>query len=332
MKYRDMDDNGQLNFSDAPLVPGLSEAYSFMETGDFESALKIFDELVTTSMDSPGVVEGYRTTRFWLNRISDAVRLREGKTRADFYLYEWQSFLEYADSYNIQNSHSFRAAERFVYYTAAEHYNIAFQNEENPTNNIDLVLNLGTCFLKISEYSMAIDTLEYARSMYTANPLLLAMLGEAYYHTKEVPKSLLLFREAFFLDPSKIDLGLVKSEPVTRLYEISVEEKSGWGDPREWIPVYGHVTDFFYVKRHLTMQSIDMITRDVLSLEKNYHTMSIDRLRESNVLPRLINKYLWLFDFYKEQSYNFDNISEIRSRLIELDKKLFTPYFRNIKF
>ncbi|MFW5808179.1 MAG: tetratricopeptide repeat protein, partial [Spirochaetota bacterium] len=301
MKYRDMDDNGQLNFSDAPLTPGLSEAYSFMETGDFDSALKIFDQLILTNMDSPGVVEGYRTTRFWLNRITDAASIREGKDKADFFLCEWQSFLEYSDTHNIRDTHSFRAAERYVYYIAAEHYNIAFKKDENPTNNIDLVLNLSICFLKISEYSLAVDTLEYARTIYVSNPRILSMLGEAYYHLKEVPKALLLFREAFFIDPSMIDLTLIRSEPVSRLYDISVEEKSGWGDPREWIPVFGHVTDLFYVKRHLNMQMVDAISSDVYMLEKSYHTMSVDRLRESNVLPRLINKYLWLFDYYKEQ-------------------------------
>jgi tetratricopeptide (TPR) repeat protein len=326
-----MENNGQLNFSDVPNLPGLSNAYSYMEAGDFESALKVLDTLLNSHMEIPGVVEGYRTTRFWLNRTGDAAKLKDGKERADFYLYEWQAFLKYADEHELANSHSFRAAERFVYYTAAEHYNIAFQNDENPTNNIELVLNLATCFLKISEYSMAIDTLEYARSLYTANAKLLSMLGEAYYHTKEIPKALLLFREAFFINPSDINLELIRSEPVSRLYEISIKEKSGWGDAKEWIPIYGHLTDLFYVRRHLNSQTVDGITNDVYTLEKNYHTMSIDRLRESNVLPRLINKYLWLFDFYKEQSYNPDNLSEIRSRLIEIDKKLFTPYFKNIK-
>lgn len=326
-----MDKNGQLNFSDDSSVPGLNDAYGHLANGDFEPALKIFDSLLDTNQDIPGVEEGYRTTRFWLNRTDEAATLVEGKKTADFYLSEWQNFLEYAGTYRLKESNAFKSVEKYIYYTAAEHYKIAFQNEENPTDNIDLILNLAICFIKTGDFGLTVDTLEYARSTFTGDPRLLSLLGEAYYHLREIPKALLLFRESFFIDPSAIDLNFINADPIVRLKRISEEEKGGWGELCEWIPVFGHITDIFYVKRHLAMHTVEAISNDIYTLEKNIQSMSQDRVRSTNILPRLINRYLWLFDYFKEQNYNFENLTDIRSRLIELDKRIFTAYFKKIK-
>jgi len=326
-----MEENGQLHFSDDPIIPGLNEACSLIETGQLESALLILDGLLNKAPDAPGIEAGYRIARFWLNRAENINDIPDGKDTADFLLEEWQIFLDYARSNNLLNTHPFHAIEKYIHYTAGENYKLAFKNADNPTNNIDAILKLAICFMKLGDYNLTIDTLEYARSSSTANPELLALLGESYYHRRDIPKALLLFREAFFIDPTKIDLNILTAEPIIRLKEIAAEEKTGWGDVKEWIPVFGHLTDIFYVKRHLTMQAVDLITKDIYTLEKTYQTMSADRVRGTNTAPRLINKYLWLFDFYKEQNYNFENLSDIRSRLIEIDKKLFDPYFKNIK-
>ena len=61
--------------------------------------------------------------------------------------------------------------------------------------------------------------MEYARNSYNANARLLSILGEAYFHTDDIPKSLLYFREAFFVKPSDIDLELIKAKPVLELLE-----------------------------------------------------------------------------------------------------------------
>ena len=42
-----MDKNGQLTFSDDPLLQGTNEMYMFIESGDFNLAVKKLDELLT---------------------------------------------------------------------------------------------------------------------------------------------------------------------------------------------------------------------------------------------------------------------------------------------
>jgi hypothetical protein len=55
--------------------------------------------------------------------------------------------------------------------------------------------------------------------------------------------------------------------------------------------------------------------------------MNRSQVENSNIVPRLINKYLWLLDYYTLQNYNFDTITQIRDRLIKIDRKLFQEYF-----
>ncbi len=55
--------------------------------------------------------------------------------------------------------------------------------------------------------------------------------------------------------------------------------------------------------------------------------MNRTQMEGSNILPRLINKYLWLFDYYTLKSYNFDNVMQIQERLINIDRSLFQEYF-----
>ena len=56
--------NGQLTFSDDPLLQGTNEMYMFIESGDFSLAVKKLDELLTINPEYPGLAESYRVARF----------------------------------------------------------------------------------------------------------------------------------------------------------------------------------------------------------------------------------------------------------------------------
>lgn len=326
-----MENNGQLTFNDDPILPGINSAFSHLETGEFSTAVKEFSTFLDENPDYPGLADGYRTARFWENRSSDIKNLKEGRQTADFFMKEWEYFDKYCEEKNISQSNAYRAVQKFIFFTASEHYKIAFKNEENPTDNFNLLINLADCFLGLEEYKHAAETLEYCRSAYKTDTRLTTLLAESYFHLGEIPKSLLLFREAFFLNPQEIDMKKIKSEPIRNLYEHCVENISPDQDPREWIPVFAYLSDTFYVKHQLSNQAVDSITKDIYSLEKSYQMMSEDKLSKTNIIPRLINKYLWMYDYFNFQKYDFEALTDIRSRLIEINKDLFEPFFKNKK-
>ena len=324
-----MEDNGQLTFADDPLLPRCNDAYALIERGEFSAALAEFDSLMTDHPEYPGIIEGYRTSKFWDNRHDELVSLGQGKDTADFLMQQWNDFAAYAAEKTFTDTPAFKAAMKHVYFTAAHHYKIAFQTQQNPTDGFALLLNLGVCFITLGEYNLAVETLEYARTSSSVSARTLALLGEAYFHTGDIPKSMLLFREAFFINPAEIDLELIKSKPIQDIITHLEKIKPHADDIREWIPVAGYTEDIFYVKRQLNNQQVESIKRDIYNLEQNLKNMPSDKISKSPILPRIINKYLWMLDYFIFQKYDFQSISEIRSRLSVLDRDIFEPYFAN---
>lgn len=322
-----MDKNGQLTFADDPFLRGSNEVYQLIEEGDFRRAVKLLDELLGQDPEYPGLADAYRTARFWQNRLAGMASLQEGRETADFLMLEWEVYDDYARTRDMADSPAYRAAMRHVFFRASEHYKKAFQNQEDAAANFELLLNLGMCFLRLEEYRYAIDTLEYARSTYNANARLLFILAESYYHVDDVPRSLGFFREAFLVDPQAVDMSLVRTPPILELARLAGTEQPDSRDAREWIPVYGFLTDTFYVKSRLSRHYVEGLRREIYNLEVNYQAMTSDERRVSGVLPRLITKYLWLLDYYEFQNYNFENLQQIRDRLLAIDKDLFREYF-----
>ena len=178
-----------------------------------------------------------------------------------------------------------------------------------------------------SRSGCAIETLEYARSSHKNSAKLLAVLGEAYFHIDEISKSILYFKEAFFINPSEININLLKSKPIQNLIEIIHEMKPDCNDIREWIPIFGFTEDIFYMRRNLNNEQIETIKREIYSLEMNFQITGKDKIASSNITPRLINKYLWMLDYFNNQERDLESIAEIKSRLIQIDKDIFNKYF-----
>jgi tetratricopeptide (TPR) repeat protein len=324
-----METTGQLTFSDDPLLTGVNEIYLLIESGDFSAASEKADLLLTANPDYPGLSEAFRTSRFWQIRLEEAHKKPEGIDRATFLMDQWKEFSRYAEEKKLIDSSAFKSVQKFIYYTAAEHYKIAFHL--NQTERFGNLVSLGICFLMLGEYLHAVETFEYAKSSTKADAKIISLLAESYFQTGDIPKSLLLFREAFALDPSAIDLSLIHAKPVVDLLDLSKKLKPASSDPREWIPVAGHISDLFYVRRQINNQQLDAIKKEIYNLEKNYQSLTIEQKNISQTTPRLITKYLWLYDYYSFQTYNYDNASQIRDRLIEIDKGIFVDYFKNVK-
>jgi tetratricopeptide (TPR) repeat protein len=324
-----MDRNGQLTFSDDPLLLGINEIYLLIEEGNYSRAIKKLDQLMDIDPDYPGLTDSYRTAKFWANRSNELNEMGKGKQTADFLMREWQDFKEYAEKNDLVNSTAYISAMKNIFFNASEHYKIAFKEQESTADNFELLLNLGMCFLILEEYKASIETLEYARSSNKNNAQLNALLGEAYFNMNEISRSLLFFKEAFFINPSEIDLTPLKSKPIKDLLKISTERKPGCKDIREWLPVFGFIEDIFYSRRNINSEQIETIKREIYSLEKNFQTLSKERIKESNIIPRLINKYIWMLDYFRFQNYNYESISDIKNRLIQLDGEIFEDYFRD---
>ncbi len=323
-----MDNNGQLTFSDDPLQQESAEIYQLISEGNFQEAIKKADQLMNLNPDFPGVVEAYRTAKFWSNREQEIKQTGEGKKTADFLMEEWVAFEDYASYKEMKSSSAYKSAMRYIFFKAAEQYKLAFQHNEETNDKFDLLINLGECFLRLKEHKYAIETLEYAMTSYKSNAKLLFILGESYYHIDDIPKCLLYMREAFQIDPSKIDLSLIEAKPILEIIDAIKASGKNVRDVREWIPIFGFLTDIFYVRRNLNKHQVESLKREVFNLENSLGRMNSDDIEATNILPRIINKYLWLLDYYEHQNMNIENTDQIKNRLLSFDKELFQEFFR----
>ena len=323
-----MEKDGQLTFNDDTVVAASNESLSLIEAGDFARALDRIDPVVSADPDHPGLAEIYRTARFWITRMEESSRRTTGKDRANFLMDQWNFFTDYSKDKGGAGSAAYAAARKFIFFTACEEYKEAFRQNENPTEKFENLINLGVCFITLGEYRNAIETLEYAKSSHRSDSRLTSLLAESYFHAGDVPKSLLLFREAFSTEPSQIDLAIISAPPIKEIIEAAKKIKPRATDIREWIPVIGYVTEVFYVKRQVNMPQFEAIKRDVLSLERSYQSLSPDQRDVSNVTPRLLNKYLWLYDYFAFQAQSSEHCSQIRDRLCAIDAGLFTDFFK----
>jgi tetratricopeptide (TPR) repeat protein len=324
-----MEKNGQLTFTDDTLLSDVNEAHQFLETGDFVNAAARSDVLLNSHPEYPGLAEIYRVARYWQPRMEEAFLKDEGIDRANFLMDQWNTFMDYAHEKKIGESSAFGSARKYIYNMTAEHYKIAFHlNQAEKFGNL---MNLGICFMNLGEYRQAVDTFEYAKSSIKTDARLFSLLAESYFQIGEIPKSLLLFREAFFIEPTLVDMSMVTAKPVLDLIDLVKKYKPAAADPREWVPVIGHIHDIFYVKRQLNTQQLESIRKEVYTLERTYQSLKPENKNVVGTTPRLITKYLWLYDYYSYQNYNFENASQIRDRLLELDRDLFIEYFRTQK-
>jgi tetratricopeptide (TPR) repeat protein len=323
-----MDDNGQLTFSDDPLLRESAEIYQLISEGNFNEAVKIADQLMNINPDYPGLTDAFRTAKFWANREKEIRKIDEGKKAADFLMNEWKVFEDYASQKDMKSSSAYKSAMMHIFFKASEQYKIAFKLNEETDSNFELLINLGECFLRLKEYKHAIETLEYAMSSYKSDAKLLFILGESYYHIDDIPKCLLYMREAFQIDPSQVDLTLIEAKPILEIIETVQNCGRNIKDIREWIPIFGVLTDVFYVRRNLNKHQVESLKREVFNLENSLTRLSIDDIDATNVIPRLLNKYLWLLDYYEHQNVNAENREEIKSRLLNLDKDLFDDFFK----
>jgi len=323
-----MDNNGQLTFSDDPLLQESAEIYQLISEGNFQEAIKKSDQLMSINPEFPGVVEAYRTAKFWANREKEIKKTGEGKKTADFLMMEWNAYEDYASYKDMKASSAYKSAMRYIFFKASEQYKLAFQRNDETDNQFDLLINLGECFLRLKEYKYAVETLEYAMTSYKSNAKLLFILGESYYHLDDIPKCLLYMREAFQIDPSQIDITLIEAKPITDLIEVIRNSGKNVRDVREWIPVFGFLTDIFYVRRNLNKHQIESLKREVFNLENSLSRMNSDDIEATNIIPRIINKYLWLLDYYEHQNINIENTEQIKNRLLSFDKDLFQEYFK----
>lgn len=155
---------------------------------------------------------------------------------------------------------------------------------------------------------------------------ILAELADCYAFCGEARFSKVFFREAFFINPSAIELQFLESEVICRL--IQKVESMGYkpGEVAEWIPVYGVLDGVLNIKRELRSFEFGQLKQKIFLLESEVREKPDDQ--RIKLVPRLINHYFWLIDHYVNTNEDKAKIDDVLLRIKVLDKNIYNSYVK----
>lgn len=301
----------------------LTKANGFLNAGRPEEAKQLLQIAAETALDSKEILFALNCCHFMINSIRQAESAEDSFESGEIIINEWKSFESTAARDHMPQTILY-SARRGFFTLALENYS-KLANEQDPRQRAEICRKIGLCYKKFGEYETAKNCLLEANSLFSGSAAVLAELADCFALCGEERKAKVLFREAFFLDPQKIDLCFLDSELICCLIR-KVSDKGLTGAVlQEWIPVYGVLFGIFTVKRELRSQEVGRLKQEIYAKENE----SKDPSSDINILtPRLINLYFWLIDHYVLTNTEQSKINQILLKIKILDPAIYSLFVK----
>jgi tetratricopeptide (TPR) repeat protein len=307
-------------YSEKSVVKGLiQKAYDRLKAADADGARAALEEALGADFEDAEPEFALKCLTWWQERMKNPSGLQSGKDKQEslyenggFLLSQWKSFYGFLDRIGgyQQYDNCLYAVKHFVFFRALSFFRDILGNGENQ-HDPGLLLMVGRCYKGVGSYEEARNYLEQAARFRREDGETLSELADVNALLEESRAAKALFREAFFLDPQGIELRNLESEMIVRL-SARVRE-IGWTGQEllEWIPVYGSIYGVFSVKRELKLAELGKLKQTIFSLENEIRSASEKQL----LVPRLINRYLWLIDHLENVHGDPSLIEEIMLKI-----------------
>ncbi len=270
------------------------------------------------------MISGLKCSRFWIERSVRIESFSDDSLALSEYLYkEWRvfkNFISRLDNHFEQGLYSIRI---WLFQTALSGYLSSFR--DGSFSDDELLLRIGRCYKGIGDYDKAREYLESASRKRRDDAEVMAELADIYAFINETKISKAFFREAFYLDPQKVDIDFLESGLMTRLIERIVE--IGYSEVllKEWIPVYGVLWSVFNIKRELKPLEFGKLKQSIFSLENRIKETE-SRDERDILIPRLINRYFWLIDHYIITKDSREKIEDVLRKIHAIDDSVYEQY------
>ncbi len=268
--------------------------YETLKTGELAQAEELATSAMEEAIDDSDIEDILKLIRFWQNR-SEMFEFSEEDNSGEKLFYEWDRFIDFCVDNKIQNKKAFYAVKSFVFKTIVELLIESYKL--TPFRDRETLILLGQSFYEIGIMDKAIETLEYANTAYPQpqDPRVWLLLGDLYAEAGEHDLAMVMFNEAFFYYPQSIQLDSVEYPPVQKLRKMIAEDGFAEEDVPEWIPVYGYLFNALTARREIHYNDYLALKQRIREYEKS---LAIDKKVLSVIIPRLVNYYLWVLDYY----------------------------------
>ncbi|MDR2767556.1 MAG: hypothetical protein LBB82_04435 [Treponema sp.] len=300
----------------------IQKAYDNMKASDADGARLALGEALKIDFEHAEVVYALKCLSWWTERFKRLDECADSYDRGSFILSQWKSFYSFLDRMDVQEGFDrcLYAVRYFVFSSALSSFANILGDGENQ-HDPGLLLLAGRCYKGVGNYDEALKYLEQAARFKREDGETLSELADVNALLEETRAAKALFREAFFVDPQGIELRNMDSELILRLADRVRSLGYSGAEMLEWIPVYGALFGVFSVKRELKLAELGRLKQVIFTLENEMRNGAGGLL-----VPRLINRYLWLIDHYENVHEDTALIEQTMLKIKIADPVLYDRY------
>jgi tetratricopeptide (TPR) repeat protein len=311
--------------TEQPAVRLIQKAYDKLKASDAAGAVELLEEALKTDFDNEELKYALKCVHWWIENTKRLEEFQNPYEKGGFILSRLKQYYIFLDRFDEVYDHCQYAVRRYVFSSALRCFEDLLGDSVNQ-HDPGLLLLVGRCYKGVGNYIEALKYLEQAVRFKREDSETLAELADVNALLGEDRIAKILFREAFFLDPGKIDLRSMESELVLRLRDrLAAERGYGGVELCEWMPVWGRLWGLFSVKRELKQVEVGRLKQSIFSLEAERQN---NPGGDSLLKPRLLNRYFWLVDHYENTREDPVLIEEILLKIKITDPEIYERYIR----
>lgn len=306
----------------------LKNAYSLIEEGKISEAKRILADALEYNFDSEELNSAHWCCSYWDDFIKKLSRF-ESYEQGESLVNRWKTFKIDIDRQKKYFQRTIYAFQKGVFSLAFKAYGSIFENKNaldlSSLQKAEINRKIGLCYKKLGKYEDALASLADANTAVPSSAAILAEMADCFALCGEDKKAKVLFREAFFIDAQKIEIEFLESELICGLIE-KVKEKGYAGTAlKEWIPVFGVLYGVFNMKRELKSHEAAKLRQEIYAKENELKNPANDA---SILVPKLINMYFWLIDYYVRSGENAKKINECLLQIRVHNENIYKMYTR----
>ncbi len=296
------------------------QAYSSIRNANFVEAKKILNSALVFELNNDELLFAMNCCDFWIDVTARAESIGDYFERGEILVDEWKSFRDFLRRKEKIFDRTLFAVKTGIFSLALRHYNQA--EEKDKARKAKIRRGVGLCYKKLGEYETALICLKEALALKDDSAAIIAETADCYALCAKPRQAKALFREAFLVDAQKIELDFLDSEEINCLVKTVKKKGYSGAELLEWIPVYGTLLGIFNMKRKLTQPEVAHLSRKIYAAETEMKNPSC---QSKILIPRLINMYFWMMDFYLSVG-KMQERNELLVRMKILDTEIYELY------
>lgn len=288
---------------------------------DLQKARKALDQALALDFEDPIVLGFLKYLIYWHERQGLLDQAESNFEKCELLISQWSNFQAFKDRIGLEDDRILYGIRQYVFGRAMRFLSV--YNNEAGAHDPEILSRMGICFKCLGNFDMAVRFLEGANKNRKDDPQILAELADAYALVNEPDLSKVVFREAFFIDAQQIRLETLDSGLIRKIIE-SVKKDGYLGKlVNEWIPIYGQLLGVFNVSRELRALEYGKLLQAIYQLERELMDGTVEKDLQ---IPRLVNKYFWLLDYYQRSSDEQKRIKELLLKIKGLAPRIYEQY------